>query len=251
LNIGIVYLDRREYENAFRYFFKSISLNKEEASEIYSRIGPCFTDIGCYGKAEEYLKKAVDLQEGCIAVSSYIYLFLMAGKYEEALHFVDSIKNLINCSDLYNKNLFRIHAALKNFDEAKKYFSDVQPYGGEIILNAYLDKKMGKIDFTKEFYNMENDMILTYQHYGLQNSSFPFALAQINAIKGNNKTAIKYLLEYEKLSGDDIIHAYIENHPIFEDLHGDHDFDAFIERTRNKRRKIEKIAIEVEQKMQS
>ena len=258
LNIGLVYLKQREYEKAFEFFFKSISLDKEDSPEIYSRIGPEFTSVGCYEKAEEYLKKAVDLQEGCNTIRNYIYSFLRAGKYEEALHFVDSIKNYINCDNMFNRFLFQIHVALLNFDQAKNYLPDLQPYDVEgIILNAFIDKKMGKIDFAEEFYDREKDFIFTVETSGHQPSSLLLALAQINAIKENNKTAVKFLLEYEKqflserekLPRYDVIHAGIEIHPIFEDLHGDPDFEAFIERARNMRKEIEEIAIESRRKI--
>ena len=257
LQLGILYLESKEYEEAFSYFYKSLQLNWEELPGLYNNVGVNFLNTGCYEKAEENMKKALELQVGCAGITQYIRLLRLAGKYEKALHFIDSIKNTNNCGELYYRNLFRIHTALKNYEEAKDYIPGFNAYW-ITILKAYLDKEVGKNDFGEDFNRLENQLNELYAKDGRQYSSTLFLLAQINAIKGNNEAAVKYLLEYEKLRPIeyeelwyvrfDIIHADIEAHPIFEDLQDNPEFQGFVDRAKAKREAIEKIALEVEER---
>jgi tetratricopeptide (TPR) repeat protein len=96
-NIGWVYLDKADYENAMTYFQQALPLREKlgapaSIAETTNNIGETYTRTGQYGQALNYYLKALDLwrkagDKGGVAFASYGLgrLFQYQGRYGAAL----------------------------------------------------------------------------------------------------------------------------------------------------------------------
>jgi tetratricopeptide (TPR) repeat protein len=236
------------YQNA--YDFMDVS----DAS-LNGQIAWAFELIGDYSKAGKYVYKALSQSSECYFIYQYDYLLIGQGKYDEALHFLDSTCSVNPCEPICDITRFIIYASKKDFQEAEKYYNkNTIPQnfrnGVPDIYIAYLYKET---DRKKEAFSILNDLIKVNEGWlkntigGIDMMWYKLDLAAAYALLDENEKALQYLRELEKLGT--IEGAFnLKTFPGFDNLRNDPEFKAIVKSIEDKRAAIREKVKEMEQR---
>jgi len=220
---------------ALPYLKKGLEMaGSQYLAAVYLNLANNYISIGDYGRAEEYIQKTLDTDDGrCWAISQYIDLMQNQGRFQEALQFADSICQQEQCSQVCSRKLFEISLSLDEFEKAEQYFYQWQNAGpegrfGDHIMNygiGYVYSQLGKTEeadkaFTEEIQKLESEVDRNNRGY--------IHLSRIYAFKGNRVEALKYLAEYAKLGFSWRWHDFLLIDPFFESLRDDPEFKAIV-----------------------
>ncbi|MDA0023659.1 tetratricopeptide repeat protein [Brachyspira hyodysenteriae] len=104
--IGYINYVDSEYEDAAKYFEKSLSLNDEEENYLVLLwLGDCYFRLGNYKKALFNLKRSIELKDDEADTYKLISeLYLKAGKKEKYNNYISKYKKLIKNINTYDNN---------------------------------------------------------------------------------------------------------------------------------------------------
>jgi tetratricopeptide (TPR) repeat protein len=246
-SIGRNYLAKNEAIKAVPYFKKAKEMRSDEqvGTTGYNYLGDCYLNIGDYEKAEEYYNAIIKSGDGCTGINKYSKWLLVQGKFQQALHFTDSVCQAceFKCYGL----LFEIYLLLNQFKKAEEYFPHAQnlrrgwgdPY--QRLLNSqigYIYYQLGKTDEAEKFFNEQMVMLHSY----LDAKEGPYKdrityliLSRLNALHGNRQEALNYLVEYAKLGFSDGWHDFILVDPFFKNLRDDPKFKVIVKKAQDEK----------------
>jgi tetratricopeptide (TPR) repeat protein len=182
-------------------------------------------------------------------------MFLAQGKYDEAIHILDSTCSVNACQHKCDIMKFYIYTTKKEFGKAETYFNKAVNSGyarteDDDIYIACLYKETGR---KKEAVSILNNSIKRDGN-SLKSNLRPFSSKVINlrlaaayAILDENKKALGYLSELEK-SGLIEFYCTIRTFPGFDKLRGDPEFKSLLKRIEEKKEAIRAQAKEMEKR---
>ncbi len=225
--------------------------------EVNLNIAPAYLCIDYFSKAEKYLKNAISISPECPIIQRYNGVLLAQEKYDEALHFLDSICSITACEQQCNIGRFAIHTMQKEFDRAEEYFNKAVSAGYtqdafiDIYL-AYLYDETGRSEeasliLNKSIEQIEDDYLgYPFLHYYSRAQLF---LAAGWAILGDNKKALDYLSEIEaETSGLYEAPIKINTFPGFDNLRNEPEFKAILKRIEHEKDSLRAIVMEMEKR---
>jgi TolB-like protein/Tfp pilus assembly protein PilF len=241
--------------NGLPYYQKAYDLGGDSWAEINGSIVYVYLYIGDYKKALKYSKKALSLRSECDLINQYDYMFLAQGKYDEALHILDSICSVTACEQNCDFMKFQIYTTQKEFEKAEKNYNKAVEAGykrsaDDDIYIACLYKETGR---KKEAYSILNNSIKRDENLLKDNgailwfNNITLRLAAAYAILDENKKALKYLSEIEK-SGLIELPCTIRTFPGFDKLRGDPEFKSILKRIEDKKDILRTQVKEMEQR---
>ena len=255
--IGQLYCFKEELIKGFRYFQKAIDLGGDSEPEINQNIAYVYFCIDYYAKAEKYLKNAISLRSECLLIQFYDYLLVAQGKYNEALHYLDSVCNIIACEQQCHIMRFYIYTTQNEFEIAEQYFNKAISAGytrneNDDIYLAYIYSKTGR---KKEAISILNNSIrrdeseLSLKHYFSTFSQTHLRLAAAWALLGDNEKALYYLskFESERLPLYEMPYK-IRTFPVLDNLRNDPEFKAILKRIEHEKDSIRTIVMEMEKR---
>lgn len=146
LNIGSIYADLDQYNQALEYYHKNLQLEEQLHPDnpllrisACRKIGSVYMTLGNYRKALEYLQEVLEIQQQYLAedhpnvAESYIVIgniYNSTGEYKKALEYYHKAlsihqksKDTLGIAADYN-NIGMIHGKQGNYQEALKYLID-------------------------------------------------------------------------------------------------------------------------------
>ncbi len=127
VSLARVYTQQNDWLKALTYY----KMGLENGFNLDYDFGNVFLDIGDYGKAEKYLRNRAVLETICPSIWLYNFALLAQGKFRQAFQFTDSICQVNDCERDCNANLFIASFLFNEFEQAEKYFHQVQKSGME------------------------------------------------------------------------------------------------------------------------
>jgi TolB-like protein/Tfp pilus assembly protein PilF len=258
LNLGmgqLLILFRNEVVKGLPYYQKAYDLGGDSWAEINENIAYVYFNIGDYPKVLKYLKNSLSLRSECELYIQYDYILLIQGKYDEALHILDSICSVNACEQKCDIMKFWIYTMQKEFEKAEKSYNKAVNAGykrneDDDLYIAYLYNEIGR---KKEALSILNNSIKLDENSLKGNLSrwSPYIsnlrLAAAHAILDENKKALKYLSELEK-SGHPQQFYTINTFPGFDKLRNDPEFKAIVKRIEDQRAAVRQMVREMEQR---
>ena len=110
--IGYINYIDSEYEDAIKYFEKSLSLNYEEEENylVLLWLGDCYFRLGNYKRALFNLKKSIELKDDEADTYKLISeLYLKSGKREKYNEYISKYKKLIKNSNIHDNSSKKHH----------------------------------------------------------------------------------------------------------------------------------------------
>jgi tetratricopeptide (TPR) repeat protein len=224
------------------FYQKAYDLGGDSWAEINDNIAYVYLYIGDYPKALKYFKNALSLRSECDLIMFYDYMFLVQGKFDEALHVLDSTCSVNACQQKCDIMKFYIYTTKKEFGKAEIYYNKAVNSGytrteDDDIYIACLYKETGR---KKEALSILNKSIK--RKGNLLNSNvdeliiklIKLRLAAAYTIMDENKKALRYLSELEK-SGLIEFPITIRTFPGFDKLRDDLEFKSILKRIEDKK----------------
>jgi Tfp pilus assembly protein PilF len=231
------HLARNDYLKALPFFHRAYELGGE-AAEICGNIGHIYWTLGLYSLAEKYYNQAMGLSQECLFISQYSLILEFQKKYEEGMHFLDSICAIRTCRDFCEINKFRIAVDKKAFDQAEEYYSNIQSIDGR--LNDYEKIYLGYF-YKNQNKEMEADRLLRSIRNSLE-KLLPVRrtyaliwLSAIHAILDEKEKSFKYLSEVIDKELFLSLMDFAQSSPFYENLREDHDFKALVKRAEDEK----------------
>ncbi|PTY41425.1 tetratricopeptide repeat protein [Brachyspira hampsonii] len=137
--IGYINYIDSEYEDAVKYFEKSLNLNSdnEENYLVLLWLGDCYFRLGNYKKALFNLKKSIEIKDDeADAYKLISELYLKAGKKEKYNSYISQYKKLIKNSNIYDN--------IENNEKKENIYQE------EYVLNNDVLNNNEKIHYQKE-----------------------------------------------------------------------------------------------------
>jgi TolB-like protein/Tfp pilus assembly protein PilF len=248
----LLFQNKNEILKGLSCFQKAYDLGGNSDAWINNDISWVYTQIGDYPKGLKYVSNALSLSSECFFITEYGYVLSVQGKYDEALHDLDSICSITECEPTCDFMRFYIYTSLKEFEKAEKYYNKAVNSGYKSIVDfdiylAYLYKETGRKNKAISVLNNlikreENE--LKGNNSGTELKVTKLNLAAAWAMLDENKKALYYLSELEK-TGLFEYPCTLGSVP-FDNLRNDPEFKAIVKRigdnrsaTRQKIREME------------
>ncbi|MCK5466857.1 MAG: hypothetical protein KAI99_00055, partial [Cyclobacteriaceae bacterium] len=248
VELGREYLwQKNDVIKALPYFKKGLeSEESKHLSDAYNFISESYLTIGNYERAEEYLRKGMELGVGCGVSMSYSWWLLVQGEFREALQFAEPMCQQLDCEWSCYRQLFKASLLLEEFEKAEQYFYQWQnaPFlSTEFALSrdyqiAYVYHQLGKTEEAELILTKQANKIKTWLNQGKRTfwyNSLILDLSRIYAFQGDRKEAIKYLAEYAKRGFTRGWHDFILIDPFFESLLDDPVFKAIVKQAQDEK----------------
>ena len=124
LGIGQVhFFQKNDPVLATNFYQKAYESGGDTLSGVTMNIGMLFYAAGDYRKAYRYYMKALYSGSSCYLITDPFYTLLAMQNYEKAGMFLDSIKNVTVCDDMYNKMKLHLFIKTGNSDSADYYLN--------------------------------------------------------------------------------------------------------------------------------
>lgn len=178
-NIGVVYYNLSEYDDALKYYGKALEIRKKvlgakhpDTANSYNNIGIVYYDLGKYEDALKYYKDALKIQEKVLGeehpdtATSYNNIgsaYCKLGKYNKAL------KNFTRALQIQEKVLGEEHT-----DTAMTYHNI-----------GSVDRKLGKYDEALEYY--DKALKIFQSKLGSEHSYTKSVIENISLVKAKQK----------------------------------------------------------------
>jgi tetratricopeptide (TPR) repeat protein len=200
-----------------------------------------FYATGDYRKAYRYYMKALYSGSSCYLITDPFYTLLAMQNYEKAGMFLDSIKNVTACDDMYNKMKLHLFVKTGNYDSADYYLSRTreEDIRNMNLYRAWLLIKKGKKSETEQSLRK----MITLQQGYLSSGKIPWysqayeLIAAAYAMIGDKNKCLEYLSKLEKAGLSDIPYKY-DLFPGFDYLRNDPDFKKISDRLDAQRRAL-------------
>jgi len=241
---------RNDYLKALPFFHRAYELGGESA-EICGNIGHIYWTLGLYSFAEKYYNQAMGLSQECLFISHYSLILEFQKKYEEGMHFLDSICAIRTCRDLCEINKFRIAVDRKAFDQAEEYYSNIQSIDGR--LNDYEKIYLGYF-YKNKNKEMEADSLLRSIRNSLEKllpgrrTYAVIWLSAIHAVMIDKENSLKYLAEAIDKDLFISLMDFAQSCPLYENVWEDPDFNDLVKRAQDKKAAIRDQVLEMVQR---
>ena len=235
-----------------QYLEKGLELSTESLPTVYFNIGFSLTNIGDYKKAEEYYRKSLELDVGCLGIQYYSLTLAVQSKYRKALHFLDSVCGEQICKEFCHSSKLSVHVALKEFEQAEEtlnlYLEDRGVLSSFDSINlAYMYKELGREEEALTILNSSQNS-LERQLAENKTSGRLLILCMVHAVQEEKVKALEYLSEAVELGLLFGWHDYLEIHPIFENLRDDPEFKAIVKQAQEEKAGIRAQVREMEER---
>ena len=233
--VGRAYFLRGEFSKSIPWYNNAIHGDPLIAG-TYANLGNVYRIVGKFEKAEQYLRKASDLQFDNKAVFMYLTQFYLSqGRDREAT----DIRMRIVASDYHNPSILEwagdVAAVTGNLTDARQYYQrslalrapneTINDSSGGTML-AYIYMKEGKRIRAEKILTKEMILSKEYIKGGSQGSLPEYTLAMICAIRGERKDACTYIEKAIEMGGRD--YQMVVRDPRFENIRNDEEFKKLI-----------------------
>jgi len=220
----------QNFAQGLPYLIKALELSGKGRPEMYLQVGTSFLRIGEFSLAEHYIKKALELQVGCLGVIFYNGLLLAQGKYGRSLQFLDSVQSSGHCKQIivgsyawtfYKEGTFlKADSCLKEFTGKKTDFLfDLN------VVSAYVDLNLGREAQAEQ---KLREVLADYSDDEEISGEALYALAQIFNYKRDRNNALKYLKALATKRQWWAIDQLTRNDSGFNNLRDDPDFQSIV-----------------------
>lgn len=221
-NLGGIYYKLSKYEDALKYFFKSLSL--KESQDDYTlvtsqiNIGNVYIALRNFPKALEYYKEAlysiadnIELPEYTIVLNNLGICYKSIGDYQKAIKYYNqalSIRKQLKDNNgiaISNNNLGTTYEDLGEYKKAEKYYLDALKiyqnsanYNGLATTLRNLGNISIKLDNNLQAKNyLDSAIIITYRHsLPSVRADIFYSYALLNSNLRNHKESDKYYNSY-------------------------------------------------------
>jgi tetratricopeptide (TPR) repeat protein len=204
-------------------------------------LGMLFFAAGDYAKAYKYYMKALYSGSSCYQITDPCYTLIAMQNYKKAGLFLDSIKNVTDCNDMYNRLKLHLFIMTGNSDSADYYLNRTME---QDIRNFDLFRAWFLIKKGKKSENEQNlRKMITMQEGYLSSGRIPWysqayeLIAAAYAMIGDKDKCLEYLSKLETAGFSDIPYKY-DLFPGFDFLRNDPDFKKISQRLDNQRRDL-------------
>lgn len=226
---------------AARYFQKAYESGGETESGVTMNIGMLFYVAGDYTKAYNYYMKTLYYGSSCYQITDPFYTLTAMQNYQKAGLFLDSIKNVTDCNDMYNRLKLHLFIMTGNSDSADYYLNRTSE---QDIRNFDLYRAWFQIKKGKKSENEQNlRKMITMQEGYLSSGRIPWysqtyeLIAAAYAMIGDKSKCLEYLSKLETAGLSDIPYKY-DLFPGFDFLRNDPDFKKISHRLDTQRRAL-------------
>jgi hypothetical protein len=202
--------------------------------------------IGDYTNAMKYIKMALTIRKECIMIPYYNYALLCQAKYDEAVHFLDSICDVSSCEAICMKQQFAVSLLNKDLSKAGEYYH-ASP--GALVLPSFLNDMLSATYLLEAGNTVEANrlleksiqtnlnLLMTQPNRG-EHSIACWKLSGAYALLNNKAEAMHYLKELEDSGFYAGWHDFIMICPAFENLWDEPEFHTVMRRVRRKKSAI-------------
>ena len=218
-NIGIWYWKDQDYSKAIDYYEKSLAI-KEELGDIrnfgktLNNLGEVYYDMGDFENAILQFNKSIGIKEKLNdkkGLNSTLYNLgeaqVLNEDYEmglsnlhKSLSIAISLNNIYQISERY-KAIGIAHYNMAKYDSASFYLNKADSIYFEMPVNrlttlswlAIISMKSGNEDFTDNYINYFNDLIVEHDPINKDIISMNWNMYQVYLLKGNQKLGKEYL----------------------------------------------------------
>jgi TolB-like protein/Tfp pilus assembly protein PilF len=250
--IGTTYIQNKsDIVKGLPYIQKAFELCTEERAGMYLSIAHSYFHIDDFDKSEYYLRKAMELNAGCIIVMRFGWLYHNKGDYQKALEIEDSLCEQMDCNVVCNIQRFYTHMYLKNYETAYEYYKDAinagrdSTYNLDLLTISYVLRELGRKEESDRILNTLHGKTIN-QSKNYESAFSNFILASIYAMWNDKERAIEHLVKYENW-GYTVWFNEIKIYPLFESLWEEQEFIALIERIDEEKAKMRSKIRQMEQ----
>ncbi len=218
-NIGIWYWKDQDYSKAIDYYEKSLTI-KEELGDIrnfgktLNNLGEVYYDMGDFENAILQFNESIGIKEKLNdkkGLNSTLYNLgeaqVLNEDYEmglsnlhKSLSIAISLNNIYQISERY-KAIGIAHYNMAKYDSASFYLNKADSIYFEMPVNrlttlswlAIISMKSGNEDFTDNYINYFNDLIVEHDPINKDIISMNWNMYQVYLLKGNQKLGKEYL----------------------------------------------------------
>ena len=218
-NIGIWYWKDQDYSKAIDYYEKSLTI-KEELGDIrnfgktLNNLGEVYYDMGDFENAILQFNESIEIKEKLNdkkGLNSTLYNLgeaqVLNEDYEmglsnlhKSLSIAISLNNIYQISERY-KAIGIAHYNMAKYDSASFYLNKADSIYFEMPVNrlttlswlAIISMKSGNEDFTDNYINYFNDLIVEHDPIKKDIISMNWNMYQVYLLKGNQKLGKEYL----------------------------------------------------------
>lgn len=229
---------RGELIKSLPYYQKAYDLAGDSWAEISSNVSYPFFFIGDYTTFLKYLRKALFLRSECPFIDQYVHGYLNQQEYNKAFEFLDSMSSITPCSQVCDIMRSRIYVYLRDYAKAEELYrkavnsgyketEDDGNYLGCILIKTGRKKEAKSL--LKKSIESSEYALMRQSHTELFGKIRIYKLAAAYAMIGDNKMALEYLSEIEKL-GFFEYPLVLDTFPGFDNLRNDPEFKAIVKR---------------------
>jgi tetratricopeptide (TPR) repeat protein len=124
-NIGMSFLNNRDYDTAIGYFQKALAkrLSPIHKTMTLDALGNCYNERSDIEKAKEYYRKAIDTTPNYVySLNSLGNIYFNEGRYEEARQYFEKAVKTWPNDFMFNKNLGSAYHMLGDDKKAIYYW---------------------------------------------------------------------------------------------------------------------------------
>ena len=146
-NLGVVYLENKNYPEAKEVFKEAVNLNKSSLTPRYNLV-QIYLHFGIYGRAESELEVLLKSAPSDIDfLNSMAHLKLMKKEYKNALVYFNKIPKAYRTRDDVATNLAMTYYMLGLYEDAKNTLDNADKSNGAYVSSQLeITKRLEKID---------------------------------------------------------------------------------------------------------
>ena len=254
LALGTLLYMKNEVLKSLPYYNKAIEFEGDLVAEINENVASPFFLMGDYTTALKYNHNAFFLRSECSIVKQYVHCYLNQKEYNKAFELLDSIGRVTTCSQVCDIIRSRVYIYLKDYVKAEEFYKKAinsgykQTEDDEIYLGCILietGRKKEAISVLKKTIESDEDTSAMVPYRGFYEKLIKYRLVAAYAMIGDNKKALGYLSELEKL-GFFEYPVVLNTFPGFDNLRSDPEFKAILNRIEDKKASLRAQVKEME-----
>jgi TolB-like protein len=233
------YCWKQDLENGLPWLQKAINMNDDLDPGIILNAGELLMYLGHYKKADEYVRKAIDLNVGCQGIQRHCECLVGQGEISKANQFLDSVCDISDCDKLCNLYKFYANMCNKDYRAAEVYYNkflEFSDFGernwthfiGDSVLLAYMYMELDKKDIALNILNnyrksLEKQLAESESYYTYIN------LSSLYTILEDKEKSISYLSEAMNQEYNVGMYTFTVVNPFFDFLRDEPEFKAFVQ----------------------
>lgn len=238
------YCRKQDLENGLPYLQKALNMNYDLNPGIILNTGEVLMYIGYYEKADEYVRKAIDLNVGCQGIQRHCECLIGQGEISKAQQFLDSICDISDCDKLCNLYKFYVNMCKKEYKAAEVYYNkflEFSDFGernwirfiGDSVLLAYMYKELDKEDIA---FTILSNYRKSLESQLAENESYTtyINLSSVYAILEDKEKSLKYLSGAMNQEYNISMYTFTVVNPFFDILRDEPEFKAFVQQCLDK-----------------